>query len=195
MFAQRERLHDTRRPLIFPTESLMTNLVDLYFSHLIKVDVFPLLHRESFQRSLSEGLHYRDYFFGATVLGVCAIASRYSVSVNPSDDATGGAITPGWEWFSQIYPPTSSFVSPASLHEVQLYCVRLSLPTFSSVQDHPSYSPNTSKEHPLQKPRGPSLELVSVAPSKSVHIVVILIFSSRHLKMNCGNALSGLWSP
>ncbi|KIK67204.1 hypothetical protein GYMLUDRAFT_55031 [Collybiopsis luxurians FD-317 M1] len=71
-----ERASERMPNLIFPESSLLTTLVSLYFA---KVNVFlPLIHAPTFNRSIAQGLHYRYYDVGATVLLVCAIGARYS---------------------------------------------------------------------------------------------------------------------
>ncbi|KAH8828351.1 hypothetical protein DL96DRAFT_1602800 [Flagelloscypha sp. PMI_526] len=58
-------------PYEFPDIRLIFELTDLYFTRVN--DFFPLLHRPTF-----ENLHHRDRGFGATVLLVIAMGSRYS---------------------------------------------------------------------------------------------------------------------
>ncbi|KAF5380450.1 hypothetical protein D9615_004591 [Tricholomella constricta] len=56
---------------------LLMALVDVYFDH-VNVHM-PLLHRHSFEKSLAENFHFLDPSFGATVLLVCAVASRHVI--------------------------------------------------------------------------------------------------------------------
>ncbi|KAJ7056003.1 fungal-specific transcription factor domain-containing protein [Mycena amicta] len=59
----------------FPPLALMNELVGLYFA---QVNVYlPLLHRPTFERGVREGLFLRNDPFAATVLLVCAVASRW----------------------------------------------------------------------------------------------------------------------
>ncbi|KAJ7578565.1 fungal-specific transcription factor domain-containing protein [Mycena floridula] len=107
--------------LIFPDNDLMETLIDLYFTHW---NLFrPLLHRPSFEKSLRQGLHYRDYYFGATVLVVCALGSAYSNDRRVFlDDTT--ELSCGWPFFRQVQPlQGTSLASPPSLHELQYYCL------------------------------------------------------------------------
>ncbi|KAF7312879.1 Zn(2)-C6 fungal-type domain-containing protein [Mycena kentingensis (nom. inval.)] len=70
----------------FPPLALMHELVNLYFQH---VNVYlPLLHRPTFERGIREGLFLRDDPYAATVLLVCAIASRWHS--DPRVGAPGG---------------------------------------------------------------------------------------------------------
>ncbi|KAJ7115077.1 fungal-specific transcription factor domain-containing protein [Mycena crocata] len=63
-------------PYTFPPPDLLASLIALYFTH--KNLYHPLLHRPSFERAVREGRHERDAAFGAVVLLVCAIGSRWS---------------------------------------------------------------------------------------------------------------------
>lgn len=62
-------------PLI-PPEDLYQKLVNIYFSH---INIFwPLFHCPTFQADLTKGRHRRDPGFAQVLLGICAVASRYS---------------------------------------------------------------------------------------------------------------------
>ncbi|KAJ7114697.1 hypothetical protein C8R44DRAFT_880780 [Mycena epipterygia] len=68
-------------PSVFPEPDLLSELIALYFEHVNPY--YPLLHRPTFERSVADGLHTRDASFGAVVLPVSAIASRFSDDVRP----------------------------------------------------------------------------------------------------------------
>jgi hypothetical protein len=98
----------------------MAHLIDLYFYH---VNVFvPLLHRPTFEKSLSSLLHLGDYDFGCTVLMVCVIGAKYS-----SDPRVLEPDVPeqevGWQWFKQVKPIRPQTGRAVSVHELQLYVV------------------------------------------------------------------------
>jgi hypothetical protein len=82
----------------------------------------PVLHRPSFERALANGAHFADASFGALVLIVCAIGSRFvydkrvTLEGAPSHSA-------GWRWFSQVQMTPRGLLAPPSLHDLQLYCV------------------------------------------------------------------------
>ncbi|KAJ7578554.1 fungal-specific transcription factor domain-containing protein [Mycena floridula] len=108
--------------LIFPDEDLMQSLIDLYFAQW---NLFlPVLHRPSFEKSLSEGLHHRNYYFGATVLVVCALGSKFSDDSRVFLDGITEQSC-GWIFFNQVQQSlqSSSLVSPPSLYELQYYCL------------------------------------------------------------------------
>ncbi|KAJ7051553.1 fungal-specific transcription factor domain-containing protein [Mycena amicta] len=70
----------------FPPLTLMNELVDLYFA---QVNMYlPLLHRPTFERGVRDGLFLRNDPFAATVLLVCAVASRWHA--DPRVGAPGG---------------------------------------------------------------------------------------------------------
>ncbi|KAJ7583186.1 fungal-specific transcription factor domain-containing protein [Mycena floridula] len=113
-------MQESRPPfLVFPAEDLMETLIDLYFTHYNLLR--PLLHRPSFEKSVHEGLHHRNYYFGATVLVVCALGSKYSDDFRVFLDGIGEQSC-GWPFFSQVQPlQGTSLASPPSLYELQYY--------------------------------------------------------------------------
>ncbi|KAJ6504929.1 fungal-specific transcription factor domain-containing protein [Mycena vulgaris] len=107
-------------PYVFPDADLLSALIDLYFTTTNLY--YPLLHRPTFERSIEEGLHSRDTSFGAVVLLVCAIGSRFS------DDprVCGPGAEPlrcGWQYFEQLpHGINHLFVRPTVYH-LQYYCL------------------------------------------------------------------------
>ncbi|KAJ7583377.1 fungal-specific transcription factor domain-containing protein [Mycena floridula] len=134
--------------LIFPDPDLMEALIDLYFMHYNILR--PLLHRPSFEKSLHEGLHHRNYYFGATVLVVCALGSKFSDDRRVFLDGVETEQSCGWSFFSQACRPVASVIAlirirqvqplqgtslaaPPSLHELQYYCLSVIFLLGSSV--------------------------------------------------------------
>ncbi|RXW16420.1 hypothetical protein EST38_g9435 [Candolleomyces aberdarensis] len=70
------RSRPTRQSPEFPEPDLLHALVGYYFKH-INIEL-PLLHRPTFEKEIAQGLHKRNATFGAVVLLVCAMGSRYS---------------------------------------------------------------------------------------------------------------------
>ncbi|KAJ7583376.1 fungal-specific transcription factor domain-containing protein [Mycena floridula] len=120
-----------------PTAKRM-EMCDLYFMHYNILR--PLLHRPSFEKSLHEGLHHRNYYFGATVLVVCALGSKFSDDRRVFLDGVETEQSCGWSFFSQACRPVASVIAlirirqvqplqgtslaaPPSLHELQYYCL------------------------------------------------------------------------
>ncbi|KAJ6460652.1 fungal-specific transcription factor domain-containing protein [Mycena vitilis] len=99
----------------WPSQARMAELIDLYF--LRQNMYLPLLHRPSFERNIADGLHLRDDSFAATVLVVCAIASRWAVDPN----TTGLDLTCGWEWFDQAAAVGNHLFGQPSLYDLQYY--------------------------------------------------------------------------
>ncbi|KAJ7278920.1 fungal-specific transcription factor domain-containing protein [Mycena rebaudengoi] len=137
------------QPLRFPPQPLLERLVDAYFTHM---NVFlPLLHRPTFERAIREGLHLQGnagggtpggsgQTFGATVLLVCAIGSRYekdgySAAAHEARYAGGGdedrprervsELACGWEWFNQVPLKGNHVFAKATLYDLQYYCLAL----------------------------------------------------------------------
>lgn len=84
---------------------------------------FPIFHKPSFIKLVSNGVHLCDKQFGAVVLVVCAIGSRYSHDPRVFSEDAGTEQSSGWKWFSQVRPQRNTFVAPPSLYLVQLLCV------------------------------------------------------------------------
>ncbi|KAJ7647080.1 fungal-specific transcription factor domain-containing protein [Roridomyces roridus] len=110
---------------IFPEPDLMDSLLSLYWFHLHPF--MPLLHRPTFEKSLLDGLHYRNSRFGATVLLVCSMASRYSddprVFSAHSEGTRHWELSAGWKWASQIKLVRQTYTSTPSLYDVQICCL------------------------------------------------------------------------
>ena len=100
----------------------MAHLIDLYFYHVNAL--IPLLHRPTFEKSLSSLLHLGDYDFGCTVLVICAIGARYSSDPQVLEpDISEHDV--GWQWFKQVKPIRPQIGRVVSVHELQLYVVSL----------------------------------------------------------------------
>ncbi|KAJ7032357.1 fungal-specific transcription factor domain-containing protein [Mycena alexandri] len=102
----------------FPPPDLLSKLVDLYFERNI---FLPLLHRPTFMRALQDNLHLRDNKFGANVLLVCAIASRFSNDPRVYDPTT--PLICGFKYFDQISTGLEQFFNPPTLYDLQRYCL------------------------------------------------------------------------
>lgn len=122
---------------MFPNDDLLRTLVDNYFKG---ANVYsPLLHRPTFERNISRGLHLSDEGFGATVLLVCALGSRQSEDprVFSADDELGHLS--GGQWFNQVMKTmnTVMFDSPRS-YDLQIAWVSIIL-SLSSLCLNASY--------------------------------------------------------
>ncbi|KAK7050568.1 fungal-trans domain-containing protein [Favolaschia claudopus] len=107
--------------LIFPPPDLLHHLIDLYFAQ-INIFIF-VLHRPTFEKSLSDSLHLSNPDFGCIVLAVCALASKISDDSRVFLPCEQGELSAGWEWFRQIQRPFDGPVKPASLFQLQLCCL------------------------------------------------------------------------
>ncbi|KAF5383426.1 hypothetical protein D9757_006104 [Collybiopsis confluens] len=105
----------------FPPEDLMISLVDLYFKHVNLV--LPLLHRPTFEKSVSEGLHLHDPFFGGTVLLVCATGARYSDDERAFSEGSSVPSSAGWHYYVQVPVVRTNLqlTTKPTLHEIQCY--------------------------------------------------------------------------
>ncbi|KAK0215758.1 fungal-specific transcription factor domain-containing protein [Armillaria fumosa] len=119
---------------VFPDNDLITSLIAIYFETIHPI--FPILHRPTFTKDVANGLHLRDEYFGATLLLVLSVASRYSddprVLVDPSSK-----LSAGWEFINQAPLFKKAVLSPPSLYELQspvlgaIYSLGTSVPRFS----------------------------------------------------------------
>ncbi|THV03738.1 hypothetical protein K435DRAFT_247672 [Dendrothele bispora CBS 962.96] len=109
------------KPLVFPDRDLIPELVDLYFIHCNQF--LPVLHRPTFERSVAEGLHYRNRQFGYTLLAVCAVGSRYSKDSRIFSDESSPEFSAGWKYFRQIKLFPQNFMTVPSLYDLQLICI------------------------------------------------------------------------
>lgn len=119
--------------LDFPEDDLIQDLVELFFQHVNTY--FPVLHRQTFQRSIGEGLHSTHHEFACLVLAVCATASRYSNDPRVfSDSSTEDLLhTAGWKWYKQVRRMNETSLNPPSVYKLQMYSVRY--PFFYSPRD------------------------------------------------------------
>ncbi|KAJ6570907.1 fungal-specific transcription factor domain-containing protein [Mycena vulgaris] len=106
---------------VFPEKDLMKSLVKIYFEQINPI--LGILHFPSFRESVADGLHFRDPHFGAVVLAVCSLASRYSDDPRVFLDGVNSEHSCGWKWFRQVRPLRASFSPEPSLHQLQLICL------------------------------------------------------------------------
>ncbi|KAJ7859690.1 fungal-specific transcription factor domain-containing protein, partial [Mycena leptocephala] len=106
---------------IFPEKDLMDSLMSLYFFHVHPF--IPLLHRQTFEQAVAEGLHLRNGRFGATLLLVCSLAARYSDDPRVFLEGTNLEHSCGWKWAGQIRLVKQSFTTTPSLYDVQICCL------------------------------------------------------------------------
>ena len=106
----------------FPPRDLLDALVDLYFSRMNSV--YPLLHEPTFKRSIRAGQHLRNGGFGATVLLVCAIGSRFTRDSRVFLPDSTHPHSAGWKWFRDVKRAKGLSFAPARLHDLQVYAVR-----------------------------------------------------------------------
>ncbi|KAJ7782337.1 fungal-specific transcription factor domain-containing protein [Mycena maculata] len=102
----------------FPPRDLLDSLVSLYFQRINIV--MCMLHRPTFERSIASGLHLADHSFGAVVIAVCALASRYSDDPRVVLEGTNSKLSSGWEWFRQLPYLNTEFRRAPTLYDLQL---------------------------------------------------------------------------
>ncbi|KAJ7648436.1 fungal-specific transcription factor domain-containing protein [Mycena rosella] len=120
-------------PLIFPQPDLLDGLVSLFFARVNIV--LCLLHRPTFEKALASGLHLVDHQFGSTVLGVCAVASKYSDDPRVLLEGTNTRLSSGWKYFCQLEPFKKALMRSFTLHEAQTLCLAVFYLQGSSAPD------------------------------------------------------------
>ncbi|PBK70735.1 hypothetical protein ARMSODRAFT_90872 [Armillaria solidipes] len=119
---------------VFPDNDLITSLIVIYFKTINPI--FPVLHRPTFMKDVANGLHVRDEYFGATLLLVLSVASRYSDDPRVLADPSS-RLSAGWEFIKQAPLFKKAVLSPPSLYELQspvlgaIYALGTSVPRFS----------------------------------------------------------------
>ncbi|PIL25443.1 transcription factor [Ganoderma sinense ZZ0214-1] len=105
----------------FPPRELLDTLVDLYFRH--ENCHYPLLHEPTFKKCVKAGQHLRNGGFGATVLLVCAIGSRFSRDPRVLLPGSAHHHSAGWKWFTLVERARRLSFAPAKLHDLQVYAL------------------------------------------------------------------------
>ncbi|KAJ2932550.1 hypothetical protein H1R20_g4546, partial [Candolleomyces eurysporus] len=110
-----------RKPFDFPPQDLMNHLVQLYFD---TTNLYvPLLHRGTFEKAFKADLHLSSPDFAQVVLGVCAVAARYSDDERVLLEGTTSFHSSGYKWFSQLRLFQECFLRAPSLYELQALCL------------------------------------------------------------------------
>ena len=107
---------------LFPEPGLMSHLVDLYFANY---NIYmPCLHRPLFEKGIREGLHLNDEGFGAVVLLLCALGSKFSDDPRVFLEGSNTPHSAGWKWFKpvQAYRRAIRLQHPR-IYDLQLACV------------------------------------------------------------------------
>ena len=107
----------------FPPPLLMAELIDDFFLNL-NIN-FPMLYRPGFERKVKAGLHLHEEPFGATLLLVCAVASRFSHNPAVLMEGSKNWHWAGWKWFSQVRERRKLIpMRVTTVYDVQVTCVR-----------------------------------------------------------------------
>ncbi|KAJ7729689.1 fungal-specific transcription factor domain-containing protein [Mycena maculata] len=113
-----KEVYDEQPSYVYPPRDLIASLLELYFANVHPT--FPLLHRRSFVRSVAEGLHLTDTKFGATLLAVLALASRYSDDHRVLIDGKT-SLSSGWKFVAQVQVVRKKL--DVTIHDLQFYCL------------------------------------------------------------------------
>ncbi|KDR67576.1 hypothetical protein GALMADRAFT_258255 [Galerina marginata CBS 339.88] len=107
----------------YPDEDLIPSLLDAYFTQINHF--LPLLHRPTFERSVSEGLQHENPMFGAVLLLVCAHGARFSSDPRALAKGSGDATSAGWRWFKQVNVLRKSLYKRTTLYELQMHALHV----------------------------------------------------------------------
>ncbi|KAK0496596.1 fungal-specific transcription factor domain-containing protein [Armillaria luteobubalina] len=119
---------------VYPDNDLIRSLVSIYFETINPI--FPILHRPTFEQNVDEALHLQDHSFGAALLLVLAVASRYSNDLRVLADPCS-KLSSGWRFFEQVNIFKKVVYAPPCLYDLQvtvlggIYTMGTSIPEFS----------------------------------------------------------------
>ncbi|KAJ7740271.1 fungal-specific transcription factor domain-containing protein [Mycena maculata] len=116
-----KELYEQRSHYVYPANDLIDSLLQLYFANVHPS--FPVLHRPSFKRDVAEGLHIKDTKFGALLLAVLAVASRYSDDPRVFIDGET-TLSSGCKFIAQVQIFTQC--PQPTIHDVQ-FCFLMAL--------------------------------------------------------------------
>lgn len=105
---------------VYPDSDLIRSLIAIYFETINPI--IPILHRPTFEKNIDEGFHLRDYNFGAALLLVLAVASRYSDDPRVLADPCS-KLSSGWRFFKQVHIFKVAIYAPPCLYELQVAVV------------------------------------------------------------------------
>ncbi|KAJ2916770.1 hypothetical protein MD484_g3617, partial [Candolleomyces efflorescens] len=124
---------------VFPEPDLLASLVATFFEKVHPL--YPAIHRQTFERGVRTNKHISDPQFGMVVLGVCALASRYSddprVFLDKSHAQGDEGSSAGWKYIIQVPFWRPSLYDRTTMHDLQflalaaLYYVGTSMPQAS----------------------------------------------------------------
>lgn len=110
---------------VFPEPDLLASLVKTYFEQVHPL--YPAVHRTTFERGVRNNKHISDPQFGMVVLGVCALASRYSddprVFLDKSHAQGDEGSSAGWKYIIQVPFWRPSLYDRTSMHDLQYLAV------------------------------------------------------------------------
>jgi hypothetical protein len=106
---------------IYPDDDLLDTPVATFFDRVNFC--LPLLHRPTFERSIANNLHLQDQGFGATLLLVCAVGSRYVSDPRATLHGDSSRLSSGWAYFAQVPIVRKYNLNKATVYDIQYYCV------------------------------------------------------------------------
>ncbi|TFK49989.1 hypothetical protein OE88DRAFT_1661464 [Heliocybe sulcata] len=105
----------------FPQPDLLQTLIVQYFNCVNCLT--PILHRPTFEANVQQGLQYKDPWFAAVLLVVCAIASRHTKDRRALYPGSTSLRSSGWHWFNQVLKVRRSPFVSTTLCGLQLQCL------------------------------------------------------------------------
>ncbi|KAK7457803.1 Gypsy retrotransposon integrase-like protein 1 [Stygiomarasmius scandens] len=107
----------------FPDENELQDLIGAYFDGHSLYN--PILYRPGFDKSIAEGLHFRDGEFGALVLAICALGSRHYYTERITSSSGENYLKSGLKWFDQLPIRQYAFGQEVSLYRMQTYSIAM----------------------------------------------------------------------
>ncbi|KAK0482261.1 fungal-specific transcription factor domain-containing protein [Armillaria novae-zelandiae] len=162
---------------VFPDNDLIMNLVAIYFETINPI--LPVLHRPTFTEDVANGLHLRDESFGATLLIVLAVASRYSDDPRVLADPNS-RLSAGWRFIIQAPIFKKAVLAPPGLYEIQkaaigvIHSLGTSVPQFSWTVIGIGLRAATEIGLHRKKPKGHKMTIDDELKKRSFWALVIL---------------------
>ncbi|KAK1225581.1 Gypsy retrotransposon integrase-like protein 1 [Marasmius sp. AFHP31] len=133
---QLDPLYQEQTSYVFPEHDLLWQLIKNYFERFCAS--IRVVHRPSFEKAVLTGKHLHDQCFGALLLSVCGLGSRFSSDPRVFDEGCTSEQNAGWKFMRQIRPFTvvaGNSTKPPSVYELQMICNYILFTLFTSHGD------------------------------------------------------------
>ena len=121
---------------VFPEPDLLASLITIFFEKVHPL--YTTVHRQTFERGVRNNTHISDPQFGMVVLGVCAVASRYSddprVFLDEKHAQGDEGSSAGWKYITQVPFWRNTLYDRTTMYDLQFFAVSSSRQSFSALK-------------------------------------------------------------